>query len=186
MNGKNQTAGNKLTRSFLYSALFVYFIIVSLIWPPVLLTVIFSKAPASGPRLVCKDRIPIPVVLNTCVLLQENDSGLSSYTDKKENKIFLIYKEIQNGVVAKSYMTNGLLIQFMGKYLRISSYSRKPFLLYDCATDPLWISLYMRTIWFLQCTSVLPIFCKTFRSIQKKNSAAEAKNFVSSNIPILK
>ncbi len=29
---------------------------------------------------------------------------------KKENLIFLIYKEIQNGAVAKSYMTNGLLI----------------------------------------------------------------------------
>jgi hypothetical protein len=28
---------------------------------------------------------------------------------KKENQIFLIYKKIQNGV-AKSYMTNGLLI----------------------------------------------------------------------------
>jgi hypothetical protein len=33
------------------------------------------------------------------------------YTDKKENQIFLIYKEIQNGAVAKSYMTNGLLIK---------------------------------------------------------------------------
>jgi hypothetical protein len=32
-------------------------------------------------------------------------------TDKKENHIFLIYKEIQNGAVAKSYMTNGLLIE---------------------------------------------------------------------------
>jgi hypothetical protein len=32
------------------------------------------------------------------------------YTDKKENKIFLIYKEIQSGAVAKSYMTNGLLM----------------------------------------------------------------------------
>ncbi len=32
------------------------------------------------------------------------------YTDKKENQIFLIYKEIQGGAVAKSYMTNGLLI----------------------------------------------------------------------------
>jgi hypothetical protein len=31
-------------------------------------------------------------------------------TEKKENKIFLTYKEIQKGVVAKSYMTNGLLI----------------------------------------------------------------------------
>jgi hypothetical protein len=34
----------------------------------------------------------------------------ASYTDKKENQIFLICKEIQNGAVAKSYMTNGLLI----------------------------------------------------------------------------
>jgi hypothetical protein len=31
------------------------------------------------------------------------------WTDKKENHISLIYKEIQNGAVAKSYMTNGLL-----------------------------------------------------------------------------
>jgi hypothetical protein len=28
------------------------------------------------------------------------------YTDKKESKIFLIYKEIQKGAVAKSFMTN--------------------------------------------------------------------------------
>jgi hypothetical protein len=35
---------------------------------------------------------------------------MQSYTDKKENKIFLIYKEIHNGAVAKSYLTNGLLI----------------------------------------------------------------------------
>jgi hypothetical protein len=39
------------------------------------------------------------------------------YTAKKENQIFLIYKEIQNGAVAKSYMTNGLLSTHMGKYL---------------------------------------------------------------------
>jgi hypothetical protein len=32
------------------------------------------------------------------------------YTDKKESKIFLIYKEIQNGAVAKSYMINDLII----------------------------------------------------------------------------
>ncbi len=67
------------------------------------------------------------------------------YTDKKENEIFLIYEEIQNGAVAKSYMTNCLLIYvilYIGKYLRISSYIRKPFLIYDFATIPLWISLY--------------------------------------------
>jgi hypothetical protein len=32
------------------------------------------------------------------------------YTDKKENNIFLIYKEIQNGAVVNSYITNALLI----------------------------------------------------------------------------
>jgi hypothetical protein len=31
------------------------------------------------------------------------------YTDEKENKIFLIYKEIQEGAVAKSYMRKGFL-----------------------------------------------------------------------------
>jgi hypothetical protein len=33
----------------------------------------------------------------------------STWIDKKEKKIFLIYKEIQSGAVAKSYMTDGLL-----------------------------------------------------------------------------
>jgi hypothetical protein len=42
-----------------------------------------------------------------------------SYTDKKENLIFLIYKEIQSGV-AKSYMRKGFLIyEEMRKYLNI-------------------------------------------------------------------
>jgi hypothetical protein len=31
-------------------------------------------------------------------------------TDKKENKVFLIYKEFQMGSVAKSYMMKGFLI----------------------------------------------------------------------------
>jgi hypothetical protein len=39
-------------------------------------------------------------------------------TDKKENKIFLIYKEIQKGAVAKSYMRKGFLIyEEMRKFL---------------------------------------------------------------------
>ncbi len=54
------------------------------------------------------------------------DLGLL-HTDKKENKVFLMYKEIQNGAVAKSYMV---------KYLRISSYIRKSFLIYDFVTAP--------------------------------------------------
>jgi hypothetical protein len=38
------------------------------------------------------------------------EAGRGGCTDKKEEKIVLIYKEIQNGAVAKAYMTNGLLI----------------------------------------------------------------------------
>jgi hypothetical protein len=45
---------------------------------------------------------------------------LAIYTDKKEYKIFLVYKEIQMGAVAKSYMRKGFLIyEEMRKYLDI-------------------------------------------------------------------
>ncbi len=43
-------------------------------------------------------------------------------------------------------MTDGLLIY--GEKLRISSYIRKHFLLYDFAPDPIWMSLYMRKVLF--------------------------------------
>jgi hypothetical protein len=48
------------------------------------------------------------------------------YTDKKENKIFLKYKEIQSGAVAKSYMRKGFLIYCMRKCANISPYMRRP------------------------------------------------------------
>ncbi len=62
-------------------------------------------------------------------------------------KLFsLTYKETRRErlqshiwLTASSYMT---------KYLRISSFNRKPFLIYDFATSPLRISLYMRKILF--------------------------------------
>jgi hypothetical protein len=42
------------------------------------------------------------------------------YTDKKENQIFLIYREIKSGAVAKSYMRKGFLIyEEMRKYFPI-------------------------------------------------------------------
>jgi hypothetical protein len=42
------------------------------------------------------------------------------YTGKKENQIFLIYKEIQMGAVAKSYMRKAFLVyEEMRKYLVI-------------------------------------------------------------------
>ncbi len=44
----------------------------------------------------------------------------SIFTDKKENYIFLIYREIQSGAVAKSYMRKGFLIyEEMRKYFPI-------------------------------------------------------------------
>jgi hypothetical protein len=35
---------------------------------------------------------------------------MSQYTDKKENQIFLIYKEIRCGAIAKSHMKKAFLI----------------------------------------------------------------------------
>jgi hypothetical protein len=44
----------------------------------------------------------------------------TSHTDKKENKIFLIYEKIPSGAVAKSYMRKGFLIyEEMRKYFPI-------------------------------------------------------------------
>ncbi len=64
---------------------------------------------------------------------------LAHYTAliKKENKVFHIYKEIKNGAVVKSCMTNGLLIygEIFAHFL--IPYIRNPFLIYDFATAPL-------------------------------------------------
>ena len=69
------------------------------------------------------------------------------YTDKKENKIFLLNLIYGNseGSGAKSYMTNGLLI-----YICVFPHIliRKPFLIYDFAPDPIWISIYIRKVLF--------------------------------------
>jgi hypothetical protein len=43
-------------------------------------------------------------------LRQELLRQVSSSTDKKEKKIFLIYKKIQNGAVAKSFIRKGVLL----------------------------------------------------------------------------
>ncbi len=52
----------------------------------------------------------------------ENTPSVRSilHTDRKENKVFLIYKEIQSGGVAKSYMRKGFLkYEKMRKYFPI-------------------------------------------------------------------
>jgi hypothetical protein len=76
----------------------------------------------------------------TIQTLFASDTGVTfvvQYTAKKENKIFLIYDEIQ-GSLARSYVTDGLS-PYMTKYLRNSSYMysiRKPLLIYDFAPGP--------------------------------------------------
>jgi hypothetical protein len=57
-------------------------------------------------------------------------------TDKKGNKILLIYKEIQMGSVVKSYMRKGFLIyEEMRKNLLIYC-MRRPIVICDFATAP--------------------------------------------------
>jgi hypothetical protein len=46
--------------------------------------------------------------------------ALYFYTEKKDDRIFLIYKEIQNEAVAKSCMTNGLIYGEIFAYSYIS------------------------------------------------------------------
>jgi hypothetical protein len=54
----------------------------------------------------------VPVILSS--------RGLKKLTDKKENQIFLIYKEIPSGAVAQSYVRKGFLIyEEMHKYFPI-------------------------------------------------------------------
>ncbi len=86
------------------------------------------------------------------------------YTDKKKKQKSSSYlrksrrERLQShtGLTATSYMT---------KYLRISSYIRKHFLIYDFATAPLYISLYMRKI----LLSFLSVYCKVGTIIQIKH-----------------
>jgi hypothetical protein len=57
------------------------------------------------------------------------------YTDKKENKIILIYKEIQLGRVAKSYLRKGFLIVIYEEMRKYSTTYMRPLVIYDFATE---------------------------------------------------
>ncbi len=66
-------------------------------------------------------------------------------------------EHLQSRIWRKAYSS------YMVKYLRISSYIWKPFLIYDFATSPIWISLHMREIWFF-FISVPSISCRILLS----------------------
>jgi hypothetical protein len=61
------------------------------------------------------------------------------HTDKKENKSFLVYKEIQNGAVAKSYMYDKLPPHIWGNICAFPHILGSPssYTVYDFATAPL-------------------------------------------------
>jgi hypothetical protein len=83
------------------------------------------------------------VVTIQCTLIKKKIK-FSSYIRK------LTMEQLQNHMwlTASSYI---------GKYLRISSYIRKSFLIYDFATAPLWISLYMWSKSFVSFCQPLPL-----------------------------
>jgi hypothetical protein len=58
------------------------------------------------------------------------------YTDKKENKIFLIYTEIQMGSGAKAYTVWGRTSLYMRKCKIFSPYMRRSLVIYNFAPDP--------------------------------------------------
>ncbi len=53
---------------------------------------------------------------------------------KKKIKIFLIYKEIQNGAVGKSYMRKGFLLY--EEMRKIFCHMRRPLVINDFVTAP--------------------------------------------------
>ncbi len=103
------------------------------------------------------------------------------YTDKKGNTIFLICKEIQRDRV-QSHMWL-MAPSYMVKYLRLSSHIRKPFIIYDFAPDPIWISLCMRKIlfsYFYLCKinqPFVPVHAMTAKSLRRPDPGPCSKTF---------
>jgi hypothetical protein len=69
---------------------------------------------------------------------------------------------------------------YMVKYLRISSYIRTPFLVYDFATAPLWISFYMRKIWF----SFLSVHGCMFGEYGRRDVKTKPNPFIATRIKV--
>jgi hypothetical protein len=60
--------------------------------------------------------------------------SLAPCTDKKDNQIFLIFKKIQSGAVAKSYMRKGFLIsEEMRKYFPVYEEAVNHILVCNCS-----------------------------------------------------
>jgi hypothetical protein len=71
---------------------------------------------------------------------------------------------------------------YLGKFLRISSYIRQPFPIYDFATVPLWISLNMRKIFF----SFLSVHTKSLLCLHSQDRWSQQKNHIHKSITDIK
>ncbi len=90
-----------------------------------------------------RSNLPLPLrqkcknhIVHTVYWLVEMKKGeCILHTDKKENQIFVIYKEIQSGAVAESYMRKGFLIyEEMRKYFPIYEEAFCHIWLCNCST----------------------------------------------------
>ncbi len=108
--------------------------------PPFTLSTIMSKVVVYAPA----DKADKLLLFLLCVLPFH---CFMIHCNKKESKIFLIYKEIQSGAVAKSYMRKGFLIyEEMRKYFPI--YGEAVSYIWLCNCSILNFPIYMRKIWF--------------------------------------
>jgi hypothetical protein len=87
------------------------------------------------PSAIGTPLVNIYCTTNLC-LSSNPDSGLCATLIKKKIKFSSYIRKFRVEQL-QSHMTNGLLTSYMVKYLLISSYIRKPFLIYDFATAPL-------------------------------------------------
>jgi hypothetical protein len=75
---------------------------------------VISEGVLQRPEVIYRDvftDLPGPAYYTYIQWVRDREKPhLDGCTDKKEKKIFLIYKEIQSGAVAKSFMKKGFLI----------------------------------------------------------------------------
>jgi len=69
---------------------------------------------------------------------------------KKEDQIFVYIRKFRMEQLQSHTVYEE---EYMRKCTNIWSYMRRPLVIYNFATDPFWISLYLRKIWvsFFQC-----------------------------------
>ncbi len=91
------------------------------------------------------------------------------HTDKKENQIFLIYKEIQSGAVAKSYVRKGFLIyEEMRKYFPIYKEAVSHIWLCNCSILNFLIYEENLIFFFVSAVFVLVLAFKSIGMFTKK------------------